>query len=265
MFLSKAFVWLTLYVNAKSGINGFKDFAGKRVGVPDYNMTAAVWMKAVMKELYGIGAKDVVWFNGRTAEHSHGAELGLAEDPPTGIDLNWLTEDQSLDVMLDRGELDAAYGVVQRQYPGVSKPIDRFGGIAIESNPRLRKLFPDFGRQVIGDFYRKTGVIPVNHMVIVKDRVLNKEPWVALELFKAFQKSKEVAYERAKQQGAGYLLFMADDIRRQTEIFGQDPFPLGLQTNRKMLEMMFQSSAEQGLNQGRVKVEDLFHASLRDS
>lgn len=265
VFLSKAFVWLTLFVNTKAKINELKDFAGKRVGVPDYNMTAAVWMKAVLKELYGIGAGDITWFNGRTAEHSHGAELGLAESPPTGIDLHWLKENQTLDVMLDRGELDAAYGVVQRQYPGVAKPIDRHGGTTIEGNPRIRKLFPDFGRQIISDFFHQTGIMPVNHMVIVKNNVLEKEPWVAMELFKAFQQSKEVAYERAKQQGVGYLLFLADDIRRQTEMFGEDPFPLGLKANRKMLEMMFRSSAEQGLNQGRIRVEDLFHPSVRDT
>ena len=265
VFLSKAFMWFTLYVNTKAKINGLKDFTGKRVGVPDYNMTAAVWMKAVLKELYGIGAKDIIWFNGRTTDHSHGAELGLAESPPTGIDLHWLGEDQSLDVMLDRGELDAAYGVVARQYPGVAKPIDRHGGTTIEGNPRIRALFPDFGRQVITEFYQKTGVIPVNHMVVVKNQVLEKEPWVAVELFKAFQKSKEVAYDRAKQQGAGYLLFLADDIRRQTESFGDDPFPLGLKANRKMLEMMFRSSAEQGLNQGRTGVDDLFHPSVRET
>jgi len=265
VFLSKALVWLTLFVNTGAKINELKDFAGKRVGVPDYNMTAAVWMKAVLKELYGIGAKDISWFNGRTVEHSHGGELGLAQSLPNGIDLHWLTENQSLDVMLDRGELDAAYGVVARQYPGVAKPIDRHGGTTIEGNPRIRKLFPDFGRQIISEFFLKTGIMPVNHMVIVKNKVLEKEPWVAMELFKAFQKSKEVAYERAKQQGAGYLLFLADDIRRQTEIFGEDPFPLGLKSNRKMLEMMFRSSAEQGLNQGLIRVDDLFHPSVRET
>jgi 4,5-dihydroxyphthalate decarboxylase len=102
-------------------------------------------------------------------------------------------------------------------------------------------------------------------MVIVKNKVLEKEPWVAMELFKAFQKSKEVAYERARQHGAGYLLFLGDDIRRQTEVFGEDPFPLGLKANRKMLEMLFRSSAEQGLTTGLSRVDELIHTSLRET
>ena len=265
VFLSKAFHWLSLFVNTGAKINELKDFAGKKVGMPDYNMTAAVWMKAVLRELYGIGPKDIVWFNGRTAEHSHGGELGLDQSPPTGIDLHWLTDKQFLDVMLDKGELDAAIGVIARQYPGIAKPIDRHGGTTIEGNPRIRRLFPDFGRQIISEFYLKTGVIPVNHMVIVKNKVLEKEPWVAMELFKAFQQSKEVAYERAMQQGAGYLLFLGDEIRRQTEVFGEDPFPLGLKANRKMLEMLFRGSAEQGLTKGLSRVDDLFHTSVRET
>ncbi len=265
VFMSKAFFWLTLFVNTGAKINELRDLAGKRVGVPDYSMTAAVWMRAVLKELYGIGSKDIVWFNGRTAEFSHGGELGLDQSPPPGIDLNWLTAAQSLDVMLDKGELDAACGVVPRHDVAVARSIDRHGGTIIEGNPRIRRLFPDFGRQIITEFYLKTGVIPVNHMVIVKNNVLEKEPWVALELYKAFQKSKEVAYERARQQGAGYLLFLGDDIRRQTEIFGEDPFPLGLKANRKMLELLFRSSAEQGLTKGLSRVDDLFHTSVRDT
>ncbi len=265
VFMSKAFFWLTLFVNTGAKINELRDLAGKRVGVPDYSMTAAVWMRAVLKELYGIGAKDIVWFNGRTVEFSHGGELGLDQSPPPGIDLNWLAAAQSLDVMLDKGELDAACGVVPRHDVAVARSIDRHGGTIIEGNPRIRRLFPDFGRQIITEFYLKTGVIPVNHMVIVKNKVLEKDPWVAMELFKAFQKSKEVAYERARQQGAGYLLFLGDDIRRQTEIFGEDPFPLGLKANRKMLELLFRSSAEQGLTKGLSRVDDLFHTSVRET
>ncbi len=261
VFLSKAFVWLTLYTNTGAKIQELRDFAGKKIGIPDYSMTAAVWMRAVLDELYGITAKDITWFNGRTADRSHGGELGLTESPPDGIVINWLTEDKSLDVMLDKGEIDAAYGIIARHNPGVAKSIDRHGGTAIEDNPRIRKLFKDFGRQVITDYYRKTGVVPVNHMVIVKNKVLEKDPWVAQELFKAFQKSKEVAFERARQQGAGYMLFLDDDLQRQTEVFGEDPYPLGLKANRRMLETFFRSSEKQGLTQGQSRVEDLFHPS----
>lgn len=261
VFLSKAFMWLNMYVNEGSKIKDLGDFSGKRVGIPDYSMTAALWMRSVLKELYGIRAGDIVWFNGRSADYSHGGELGLDQSPPSGVQLNWLKKEQSLDVMLDKGQLDAAYGVVPRTGPGGASSIDRHGGTAIDGNPRIRGLFKDFGRRVITDYYFKTGVIPVNHMVIVKNKVLEKDPWVALELVKAFQKSKEIAYERAKNTGSGHLLFWQDDLRRQTDVFGEDPYPLGLKANRKMLEVLLRGSEDQGLTQGLSRVENLFHQS----
>ena len=265
VFLSKAFLWLNLYVNTGAGIKDLGDFSGKRVGIPDYSMTAALWMRAVMKELYGIQPREIVWYNGRTPDFSHGGELGLNEAPPPGIQLHWLTKEQSLDVMLDRGELDAAFGVAPRSDRGPTETIDRHGGTAMEGNPRVHRLFKDFGRQLMTDYFRKTGVLPVNHMVFVKNNVLQKEPWAAMELLRAFQRSKEVAYERAGKAAGGYLLFWQDDLRRQSEAFGDDPYPVGLAANCKMLEILLRGSAEQGLTKGNVRPENLFYSTTWDT
>ena len=113
VFLSRGHVWPTLYVNTASGITSLADLKGKRIGVPDYDMTAALWFRITLKDLYGIEARDNVWYNGRTKELSHGGALGLDKDGPVGITHHWLTVDQTLDVMLDRGDIDACTAIRQ--------------------------------------------------------------------------------------------------------------------------------------------------------
>ena len=267
VFLSKAFVWLQFYANSNSGVAGLADLKGKRVGIPDYTMTAALWMRAFIKELAGIQSHEITWFNGRTRELSHGGIMGLDRKPPRGIELKWLTEEQTLDQMLDRGDIDAAYGVkwTARAEQQSLRTLDRNGGTRIDGNPRIRPIFDDGGRKIILDYYRKTGVLPANHIVIVKTAVLEEYPWIALELFKTFQQSKEIAYQWASDMSRARLLFDSDELPKQSQLFGADPYPLGLEANRKMLEIVARSSVEQGLTEKEASVDDLFFHSTRDT
>lgn len=264
IFLSKAFLWLNLYVNVQSDIKGLGDLKGKRVGIQDYPMTAALWMRIFLKEFHGIQPQDIMWFNGRAKEFSHGAIFELDKKPPPGVSIHWLRNEQTLDVMLDKGELDVAYGVLPRHTSDFGK-IDRYGGTPIAGNPRLRKLFPDGGRKIITDYYQRTGVLPSNHMYVVQSAILEKAPWVALELLKAFQRSKEVSYERARNANSAYMLFEGRDFKDQAETFGEDPYPLGVRQNRKMLEILFRGSYEDGLTRNLAKIEDIFHPTTLDT
>jgi 4,5-dihydroxyphthalate decarboxylase len=267
VFLSKAFLWFQLYANSESGITTLADLRGKRVAVPDYPMTAAVWMRSFFKELYGINTNEIIWYNGRTKEFSHSGVFGLDREPPGGITLKWLDESQTLDQMLERGEIDCAYGVksmIRKESSGM-KPIDRNGGTPIDGNPRIRPLFKDGGRQITLEYFRKTGVLPSNHMVIVKNSVLEKNPWAALELFKTFQRSKELSYEWASEMSRANLLFEGEDLKKQSEIYGPDPYPLGLRANRKMLDLLARCSVEQGLTQKPANIDELFFPSVRDT
>ena len=117
--------------------------------------------------------------------------LGLDKDPPPGISLHWLDESQTLDVMLNEGQIDGAWGFAPHYDRGTEnfKNIDRYGGTPIIGNARIRRLFSDGGRSIITDYHQKTGIIPVNHRVVVKQHILDKYPWVALELYKAFSRS----------------------------------------------------------------------------
>jgi 4,5-dihydroxyphthalate decarboxylase len=211
---------------------------------------------------------DITWYNGRTREVSHGAILGMYEDSPLGIKLNWLNEKQTFDAMLDRGDIDAATGFYpSRRADAVRNfiDVDRYGGTPIEGNPRIRKLVADGGRELMVAYHKKTGIIPVNHMLIVQQRILAEHPWVALEIYKAFQRSKEVAFERTRDYGAAYLLFADSSFQDQARIFGQDPYPQGVNANRKMLEVLFQGSFTQGLTKKMARIDDIFYPTTLDT
>jgi len=261
VFLSRGHVWPTLYVHTASGITGLGDLKGKRIGVPDYDMTAALWFRITLKDLYGIEARDNVWYNGRTRELSHGGALGLDKNGPVGITHHWLTVDQTLDVMLDRGDIDACTAIRQssRITAGDTTVIDRYGGTPIEGNPRLRKLLPDNGKGVVYEYYQKTGFFQCNHHVIVQNRLLKEHPWVALELFNALQRSKEIAYERARRSLSAYLYFPGKDFQEQAAVLGEDPFPIGLRAMGKNISRAIQGSLEQGLLTTPLRLEDIYY------
>ena len=266
IFPAKAFVWLGLYINTAAGITELKDVRGKRVGVPDYVMTAALWMRVILRELYGVRPNEISWFVGRTPELSHGGLLGLDRSPPAGVSLTWLTADQTFDVMLDRGEIDMAFGFAPRHDPKLfSLNIDRYGGTPLEGNPRFRRLFTDGGRAVIEAFFKKTGIVPANHAIVAQRRVLEQHPELAAELFRLFSASKQAAYEREARRGRAYLYFEGTDPARQAATYGDDPFPFGISRNRAMLEMLFRNSHEEGLTKKLAAIEEIFFKRTLDT
>jgi 4,5-dihydroxyphthalate decarboxylase len=267
VFLSRGHVWPNLYVNTASGIEHLGDLKGKRIAAPDYDMSAALWMKITVQDLYGIEASDNIWYNGRTKELSHGGALGMDEDGPVGVTLHWLTPDQTMDVMLDRGEIDACTAIRPggRITAGDPTVIDRYGGTPITGNPRIRKLLADDGKQVVYDYYRKTGFFHCNHHVIVQNRILRRHPWVALELYKAFQRSKEIALERARTHQASYLYFPGTDFQEQAKVLGEDPYPLGIRAMGKNMERAIQGSLEQGLLRNKLRLEDIYYRTTLDT
>jgi len=266
IFPTKAFVWLGLFVNSAAGIKSLADLRGKRVGVPDYVMTAALWLRVFLRELYGIRPQEISWHIGRLKEFSHGALLGLDKEPPPGVSVTWLSDNQTFDVMLDRGEIDAAYGFAPRHDRKLQMyNIDRYGGTPIEGNPRLRKLFSDAGREVVTAFYGKTQVVPANHVIVVQRKSLEENPWLALELMKLFRESKRVAYGAAESRSLGYLYFEGDNPQSQSATFGDDPFPYGVSANRKMLEMLAASSHAEDLTMKLARIDELFFTATLET
>ena len=266
IFPAKAFVWLGLFVNTAAGITGLVDFRGKRVGVPDYVMTAALWLRIFLRELHNIQPNEISWFIGRTPELSHGGMLGVDTEPPGGVRLTWLNASQTFDIMLDRGEMDAAYGFAPRHDPKLfTLNMDRYGGTPLEGNPRLGKLFSDGGREVVEAFFNKTGIVPANHVIVAQRRLLDDHPWLAGELFQIFGQSKQAAYERTNFGSPAYLYFESNDRKSQAATFGDDPYPFGVSKNRKMLEMLFHNSHAEGLTRSLATIEEVFSSSMLDT
>lgn len=269
VFLGRGHPWPNFYVNTNSGIESPADLKGKRIGYGDYDQTSAVWLRCTLKDVYGIDAGDNTWINGRTKELSHGGGLGLhlPGHEPVGINHSWLTPDQTLDVMLDAGELDASGGIRTggRVTAGDASVIDRYGGTQVIGNPKLRLLMPDRGQQAVYDYYRQTGFYHANHHVIVQNRILREHPWVAMSLYNAFEKSKEVAFQRARQASSGYLYFPGNAFDEQAKALGEDPFPMGIQKMGKNIERIIQSNRDAGLLTKPMKLEDVYFSTMMDT
>ncbi|HEY7059874.1 MAG TPA: hypothetical protein VII06_00235 [Chloroflexota bacterium] len=249
VFLLKAYPPLHTHVNVGAGINSLADLGGKRFGLPDFEMTAGLWMRAMIRELYGIRPQDIEWYVGRPRGQGRSLELGLDKHPPTGVSLNWLPEPGAMQRMLDSGEIDAAF-------PGTD--------ILLHPSPTVKWLFAaDGGRGFFGEFYRKTGFLPCNHTIVVQRRILEREPGAAMALYDAFERSKQEAYRRARAAQEAYLIFPGDDFDQQAATFGADPYPSGLAANRAMLAMAAQESFDEGLVSRPPDVDSLFWETVR--
>ena len=243
-FMSRGHGWTNLYVRKDSAIESLGDLKGKRVGIPDYEMTYAVWFRIVLKDLYGIEAGDIEWFNIRKRGDSHGLELFLDEEPPAGVGLHFFTPEQDEYEMLLHGELDAA-------------PLPRG---RVQENPDVRRLLPDGGKAVITEFYRKTDCFQPNHHYIVQNRIVQEHPWVARSIFEALNRAKETGYERGGEKAR-----LDEGTGLGPEVFGEDPYPQGIKAMRKTLERAARGLQEQGLLRQPVRLEDVYHPSLLET
>jgi len=247
-FLSKTFWPLELLVNAQSGIRTWADLAGKRVGVPDFNMTAAIWLRIMLKHLYGIRAEYITWFNGRRPSQRHSAVVGF-NHPPSGVILHELEEGSSLDDLLARGEIDAAFG-------------DGAYMVPIHEGQHVHRLLSSAqALQTLRNFMLQTGATPVNHVVVIQEKLQEKQPCIARVIYDVFEAAKLEAYRRARQASGAYLLLPEHDFAQQAAVFGGDPDPSGIQTNRKLLELLIEQLTSEGQLRQHVPIERLFAES----
>ena len=248
-FLLKATMWLKFLVHADSGVRGFADLKGKRVGVPDFQMTAALWMRIVLRELYGIRPEDISWVNGRGPAQTHGD--GATDYVAPGIQIRRLAEGESMNELLQRGEIDAAFGDVSTA--------------PVSVGPNVRQLPMEDCRQTIADYYAKTGISPVNHVLLMQAQLVRERPELPMLFYRALERSKQQAYEHARQAAGAYLLFPEVDFARNAREFGEDPYPPGLAANRRMVQAVIDESFAEGLIRSRLTPESLFAAGTQDT
>ncbi|HEY4031493.1 MAG TPA: hypothetical protein VGM25_14185 [Caulobacteraceae bacterium] len=234
IFTMRKFFHTSILVNAAAGIERPQDLAGKRVGVPEYQQTWAVWSRGVLQDEFGVRPEDLEWFMERGADRSHGAATGFT--PPPGVSVNPVPPDTDIGRMLAEGKLDAT--LLQLNQPNL---VDRGRGQA-RAAANVRPLFPDSlaeGRR----YYAKTGLYPVNHVVVVRRSLLDRHPWIALNLLEAFTAAKDQARSQAEEALKPYV--EAGDASGAG--MSGDPMAYGFKANRAVLEALSRYQVEQGL------------------
>jgi len=249
VFPSKAFRHSFICINRNAGIREPKDLAGKRIGVPLYTITAAIWIRGDLENVYGVDLSGVEWVQGAVEKAgTHGkppAPPKLLK--PVNITIN--TSDKSLSDMLADGEIDAIIG--SRMPDSVRTHPDKVG-----------HLFPDF-REEEKRYYRETGIHPIMHTVAIRRDVYEANRWIAPSLYKGFLAAREWAIERMYFSAAQrYMLpWLFDDLREIDEVFGEfgrDLWAYGVEKNRATLETFVKYMVQQHFIPEAMPVEDLF-------
>jgi 4,5-dihydroxyphthalate decarboxylase len=248
VFPSFAFRHSAIFVRHDAGIREPRDLVGKRVGVPKYHMTAAVWVRGILEDEYGVSPNDLHWFEGGEGAAVKEVDVTL----PPGLRHRLVPGGRTLGQLLAAGELDAFIGARRPAGAGGAAPV--------------RRLFPDF-RRVERAYYEKTGIFPVMHTVVLKEELAHEHPWLPRALYQAFAEAKRLAYQRLADTAVlPYVLpWLVAEVEETRALMGDDPFPYGVSRTRKTVETLAGYSFRQGLAPRRLTMEELFHKSLLDT
>ena len=261
VFPSRRLFHTELSYHVDSGIQKPEDLVGKRIGVGEYQQTAALWQRGILDHDFGVSQYKVNWYMERTEELSHGGQTGFT--PPRGISFQRISVDKSMASMLVNHELDAA--AINSPWQNMPTFIGRSHGIPGAGGDwsKVKPLFSD--RRAEGKrFFQKWGFLPVNHAYTIRRDVYDKYPWIAFNLYSGFVKAKAHFNARLVDSIPSGLFFGKEYLRMTQEIFGNDPYTYGVKGNRKMLETLIDFSHEQGLIKTKPQIEDLFARSTLD-
>ncbi len=245
VFPSRRFRHSNIYVNADAGIREPRDLAGKRVGAQEYQQTAGVWARGILQHDHGVGADQMEWYFGAYNNVEPFVERVPIQLPPA-IHSRTIAADQCLDQMLERGEIDALIGS--------ALPASLRRG-----SSHVARLFPGFREEEVA-YYRRTSIFPIMHTVVIKREIYAEAPWVAVSLYKAFERSKALAVRRLWNAETLFaaLPWLAAHLEETEAVVGRDPFVYGLEANRHVLEPFLQYCLEQGLTERPLTLEELF-------
>ena len=244
VFPSRFFRHSCIFVSAKSGVREPKDLAGKRIGVPEYQMTAPVWIRGVLQDEYGVDPASCDYRTG--GEEEPGRDEKLSLDLPAKFKVTPIGPGQTLAAMIEDGQLDAMHTArapsTFRTQPG-----------------RVRRLFENFV-EVEKAYYRKTKIFPIMHTVVIRRDLYEANRWVAQSLLKAFTQAQRKTYEYLNTSMAltTMLPWQAAHVEEARALLGEDWWPYGLEPNRHVLDTFLRYHHEQGLSKRRLRPEELF-------
>lgn len=255
VFTSRRFFHTGIVVRDDAGIDSPADLRGRRVGVPEYQQTAAVWTRGALQHEFGVSPGDLRWFMERQPSRSHGGSTSFR--PPDGLEFSYVAPADSLGGMLERGDLDAAI-----VYIVDANLVDR-SRRDVESTPGLRYLFPDRPAEGVR-YYRKTGLLPVNHCVVVRAEILRQHPWVALNVYSAFARAKQRALAAVADELGPWVTVGAVPVAAATAARETDPLPYGLAGQKQVLQTLAEYLVEQHLIDQPIAVDSVFAPSTWD-
>ena len=243
VFPSRTFRHRCIFVNTDSGIKSVQDLRGQRMGVPEYSMTAAVWLRGMFEHEYNVAPKDIHWI--QAGEEHPGRKDRVEFEMPSGVRME-SRPDTTLNAMIATGEIDAMMS-------------PRMPTCFLQGSPKVRRLFPDY-RRVEMEYFKKTGLFPIMHVMVIKRSIYEKAPWVAQTLYKAFCQSKDVCMRELYDTNIlrVSLPWTAAEYEDTQKVMTSDYWPYGIEPNRTNLETLHGYLVEQGLIQQPLNLDELF-------
>jgi 4,5-dihydroxyphthalate decarboxylase len=246
VFPSRAFRHSGIYINTSAGIREPRDLIGKRVGNPEYQLTAIVWIRGILSDEYGVPVDGVTYLVGGMEEPGRPEKQTL--DLPSTIKLERIGPARTLSAMLAAGEIDAVYA-------------PRMPSAARNGGPSVRRLFEDYA-VVEREYFRRTRIFPIMHTIVIRRAVYEANRWVAQSLLKAFGAAQRGAYDALRETAAlsTMLPWLTAHVEETCREMGDEYWPYGVEANRHVLATFLRYSCEQGLAKKLLEPEQLFAA-----
>jgi 4,5-dihydroxyphthalate decarboxylase len=251
VFLSRAFRHSSIYVRRDRGIASPADLCGRRIGTPEYQLTACVWVRALLEDDYGVKPSDVIWV--RAGINEPGRIEKIAVNLPSGIRIEQAPAQTSLNELLLKGAIDA---IIAPRAPASF----------VHGAPNVGWLFSD-PVEAATAYFRRTGIFPIMHMLGIRRSLTEQHPWLPFAVMKAFVQAKQTAVDRLLDPSAAKvtLPFVEEQMRAARQLLGEDFWAYGLEPNRKVLETFLHRHHAQGLSGRRLTPEELFHPATLES
>ncbi len=245
VYPSRAFRHTSIVVRTDRGIARPEDLRGRRIGTPEYQLTACVWARALLEEEYGVRCADITWVRGGLEQPGRVEKIALSL--PADVRLEDAPADTTLSAMLEAGEID---GIIAPRAPAA---FDR-------GDPRVGWLFPE-PDVTAADYFRRTRIFPIMHVLGLRRTIAEAHPWLPGALLKAFEQSKQRALAKLTDVAATKVTmpFVEEQLRKVRALMGQDFWSYGVKANRHVLDTFLRHHYRQGLSPRLVTVEELFH------
>lgn len=250
VFLSRAFRHTSIYVR-KDKIKKPEDLKRCRIGIPEYQLTALVWARSILQDDYGVKPEDVTWVRGGIDKPGRPEKIKL--ELPAGVRVEDAPEGKTISQLLDEGAIE---GFIAPRAPSG----------AAASNPNVAWLFDD-PTAVAKDYYRRTGIFPIMHVVGIRKELAQEHPWLPAAVFKAFSESKSKALELLSDTSATKITlpFVEEQLKAARETLGEDFWSYGVDANRRTIDTFLRHHHAQGLSSRKVDIGELFHPATYES